>query len=243
MGKVGWWLGGIFFAFGLLFMGTGGGIAIHDQQFAGTAERATGTVTDIRSSRGARRRSQRTSRRRTYKPVVNFEDAQGQRHEFVSSHGSNPSSYEIGDSVDVLYDPASPADAMIDSDMERGFLPLLFLGLGGVFAAIGGGFLYVGWRRKKTIAALKLRGKKIMARVISCERDTSIKINGRSPYRVTAQAEHPATGKISSFRSDPVWVDLSDALDGQEVPVLVNPRDWKEHYIDLSQWVDGSARA
>ena len=44
----------------------------------------------------------------------------------------------------------------------------------------------------------------------------SVKVNGRSPYRVTCQANHPATGKLMSFKSDAIWADPSEKLAARE---------------------------
>lgn len=70
-----------------------------------------------------------------------------------------------------------------------------------------------------------------------CERDYSTKMNGRSPYHVFAQATHPATGKITSLKSPPIWINLTSTLENKEVPVLIDPANPKHYHVDLSQWV------
>lgn len=236
MGKSGWLFGGIFTPIGLLFAGIGLWLYSSDQDLASSGARATGTVIAITSYRDSDGDTM-------YRPVVEFTDAAGNRREFSSDISSSSSEFSRGETVDVIYDPAQPENAIIDSFMERFFLPLIFGGLGSIFALIGGGILFATIRRRQTIARLKTRGLRIEAEVLNCSLDTSVKINGRSPYRVHAQAKHPRTGMLASFRSDPIWLDLSRELEGRSVPVLVDPRNAKRHYIDLREWVHDSERA
>lgn len=236
MSKILFWIGSAFTAFGLLFAGIGGYAYIDDQQMAETASRASGTVIALDRRRGSEGGS-------TYAPVVEWRDRNGTRHEFTSSTSSNPAGFDRGEAVTVMYDPAKPGQARIDSFGQRFILPLAFGGMGSLFAIIGGLMVFFYLRRKKTVERLKHSGIRIQADVTRCELDRSVKINGRSPYRVHAQATHPATSKLASFKSDPIWLDLSKELDGQTVPVLVDPGTPKHHYIDLSQWVDDSEKA
>lgn len=236
MSKVFVWLGGIFAAVGLVFVGGGGWIYLADRELAANGVHAQGTVIDVVGSRDS-------DGDHTYRPVVEFLDEGGTRHEFTGKVGSNPPAHSTGESVDVIYSPWSPADAMIDSFVDRLLLPLAFGGFGAVFAAVGGGMLFAWFRRRKIVARLIASGMPIEAKFVDCYRDTSVKVNGRSPYRVTCQATHPATGKLQSFKSDPIWADPTERLAGRELRVLVDPARPKHYYVDLSPWLDESAMA
>jgi hypothetical protein len=132
---------------------------------------------------------------------------------------------------------------MIDGFMDRFFLPLMFVGMGSLFAAIGAGMLFAYVRRRKIIAQLRRSGLPIEAEFLECYRDTSTKVNGRSPYRVVAQTTHPATGKLESFKSDPIWLDLSRQLAGEKVRIFVDPARPKHHFVDLSEFIDADDMA
>lgn len=230
------WIGGIFLLFGLVFAGVGAGIYWKDRDLAATGDRAQGTVVELEWRRDS-------DGDVTYRPVVEFRDAGGARHRFTSSVGSNPAAFSRGEEVEVIYDAWSPSDAMIDSFTTRYLLPLAFGGFGLVFGGIGGGMLVAVIRRKRIIADLKQRGLPIEAEVIDCYHDTSTKINGRSPYRVVAQATHPGTGQLQSFKSDPIWLDLSSQLDGKNVRVLVDMQRPKRYWVDLTEYVPEDERA
>ena len=231
-----WGIGGILLAVGLLLGGGAAWALIADRDAVANAVAARGTVVALDASTDSEGDT-------TYRPVVTFRDARGTAHRFTGSVGSYPAAYDRGEAVDVLYDPAAPGRATLDSFTERFLLPLIL----GIFALVltgaGGGIL--GWRiaRARTVGRLKRDGLRIPAKVLSCDLDTSLTVNGRHPYRVSAQAAHPATGKQASFRSEPMWVDLSGVLDGGEVPVLVFADRAGPHYVDLSQWLDESEEA
>ena len=65
----------------------------------------------------------------TYSPVVEF-DVGGWPQRFKDSIGSDPPSYETGDTVQVLYDPSSPSKARIDRGIWNLAIPLLVGALG-----------------------------------------------------------------------------------------------------------------
>ena len=115
--------------------------------------------------------------------------------------------------------------------------------MGSLFALVGAGLVFAFFRRRRVIDQLKRTGIPIEAKFIECYRDTSTRINGRSPYRVVGQATHPATGRLQSFKSEPIWLDLSEQLAGKTIKVLVDPVRAKRHYVDLTEWVDEDQRA
>jgi len=54
---------------------------------------------------------------------------------------------------------------------------------------------------------------------------------------VIAQGVHPTTGMLSTYTSEPIWLDLTAELAGQNMTVLIDPARPKQHYVDLSEWV------
>lgn len=106
-----------------------------DSDLAAKGGRAEGSVTEIEEYRVA-------SGKRMYRPHVGFIDAAGQRRTFVSSLGSNPPSYAKGDRVAIIYDPANPGRAEIDSFLSRYLGTLVFGMFGAVFTMLGAVVLF-----------------------------------------------------------------------------------------------------
>jgi hypothetical protein len=138
--------GGVF-GVGLVMFAIGAGLLIvaanfarADQALAAKGGAAQGTVIDLVSHRNGGKQM--------FRPVVAFTDQAGRRRQFASTVSSNPPSYRRGEEVAVLYDPANPDAAMIDSFIDRHLGSLVFGILGTVFALFGGGVLVGLWRRR-----------------------------------------------------------------------------------------------
>jgi hypothetical protein len=226
MGKTVAWIGGIFAPIGLVLAALGGWFYFQDRAMVEDALSDRGTVLQLAVSSDSDGYS--------YRPVVMFIDAEGDRRVFTGQVGSNPPSYSPGEQVTVLYRPEAPDKAVIDSVLERFFLPLLLGGMGTLFASIGLGLLYAWFRRRRLVARLRTSGLPIQAKFVECYRDTRIEVNGRSPFRVVCQATHPATGQLQSFESDPIWIDLTGRLAGRDLRVFVDPARPRHHAVDLT---------
>jgi len=233
MGRALNWIGGIFASLGLVFVAGAAWFFLADRSFAAAGERAPGTVIEMIGSRDS-------DGGHTYKPVVEFRDAAGRRHVFTSNVSSSPPQHSVGESVEVIYAPDSPDEAVIDSFVDRFLLPLILGGLGTLFAAIGFGVLFARLRRRQIAAQLRASGLPIQAKVVECYHDTSLKVNGRSPWRVVCQATHPADGKMHSFNSEAVWINPS-GLAGKEVRVFVDPARPARYLVDLSPYFGDDA--
>ncbi len=105
----------------------------HTQQQIATMVKAQGTVVEVVS-----RTKLRDGERKTlFYPIVEFRTANDEAVRFEDAMGSNPATYRVGDTVEVLYDPQTPQSAMIDSWMI--WLPsTIVMGFGGFIAVMGG---------------------------------------------------------------------------------------------------------
>jgi hypothetical protein len=219
-------LAALFLAVGLLALTGSGFWAVRTRAFLGRAEKAPGTVVALEPTR--------SDRSTYYHPVVRFGLRSGQERTFRSHFGSNPPSHSVGETVEVLYDPDDPSDARIDSTFSRWGGVMIFAAVGAIFGAIGGGILLS--RRASAARAMELRrrGTPVMARFEGVERNTRLKVNGRSPWQIVAQWQHPSTGKIHLFRSENIWFDPTPYVSQQELTVYVDLRDPKRHLVDVS---------
>ncbi|HEY6814851.1 MAG TPA: DUF3592 domain-containing protein [Croceibacterium sp.] len=231
MGRTMIWIGGPFAALGLVFVALGGWSYQQARSFAEQGQRAQGTVIEMIASR-----DNDDDGGYTYAPMVEFRDAAGELHRFTSRVGSNPPSYSTGEAVEVIYTPQAPDEAVIDSFADRFLMPSIFGGLGALFTAIGLGLLLAWVRGRRIAAELRARGLPLQAKITDCYRDTSVTVNGRSPWRVVCQATHPATGAMQSFKSEAIWVDPDSRLSGRDLRVFVDPARPKRHLIDLSPY-------
>jgi hypothetical protein len=170
-----------------------------------------------------------------YKPVVEFTASDGQKRSFESSISSNPPSYDVGEAVEVLYAPEKPSDARIKGFWSIWFGPLIMGILGTVFASIGLGILYAHRRTKQKNEWLMANGTEVQADFSSVEKNTSLKVNGRSPWRITAQWHNQEAGTLHVFNSENLWFDPTQFVAAKKkLRVLIDPHNPKRYYVDVS---------
>lgn len=169
-----------------------------------------------------------------YRPIVRFLTREGEEIEYESNTSSSPAAYDVGEVVGIYYDPANPNDAMIDGFLDQYLAPLILGSVGGIFFIIGGGLLLAQLLGRRKRERLMGSGRRITAQIEGVDLDTTLTVNGRHPYKVTAQWLNPDTGQLHVFRSDGIWFDPSDHLPGETIDVLIDPSDPKKYHVDTS---------
>lgn len=124
---------------GLLFLLVGGAMvvgavvsAIRQAQRRALMHRAQGTVVRMVYTM-----------RNMQAPVVAF-SGPGGPVEFQSEIGSSPPAFRVGEAVTVLYDPAAPTKAQLDSFWDKWLLPGVLGFIGAVFGFLGLVFSVIG---------------------------------------------------------------------------------------------------
>jgi hypothetical protein len=88
---------------------------------------AAGTVVELTS------RSTTSGRASIICPVVEFTAPSGEKIRFTSDFGSLPARHQIGQSINVRYDPVDPQKAEVESYMNLWLTPLILVFMG-IFA-------------------------------------------------------------------------------------------------------------
>jgi len=128
----------------------------NQMEFVNKASSAEGIIIGINEDRGNNGRKSGVS----YSPIVKFQLKDGRTQTFTSSVGSNPPSYEIGSTVEVLYDPENPQHVEINSFKSLWLLHAVFLSMGAALIIIA-----VWMRNKKSLGtsySFQLSGKEIV---------------------------------------------------------------------------------
>jgi hypothetical protein len=126
---------------GIFLVGVGVKGLVDSWRFMANASGAKGVVVDVV---GVVERVQRGSGDRTYyenvtffHPVVQFVTAREQVVRFQADEGTDKrSAYQVGDSVRILYDPANPRDAQLDTWFSRWGGPLIPVAIGLVMVVL-----------------------------------------------------------------------------------------------------------
>ncbi len=201
------------------------------QGFVARAEVASGTVVDLERSISRDRDGHDSV---VVHPVVRFEPTSGGQRTFRGTTGTYPAAYDVGEVVEVLYDPARPADATIRSTWEVWGGPMVAVGLGAVFSLIGGGMLLGMRASARRAQELRLHGARVQATFQAVERNTSLTVNGGHPWRIVCQWQDPATGLLHVFHSQNLWFDPTPFVHQTELTVFVDRAKPKRHLVDVS---------
>jgi len=211
------------FLFTLIFGLIGAGLlagAVYALSFRSHSKRAEGTVVDLDWRGGGA------------KPVVEWKDSRGEIHLTTGGVSSQPPSYQKGEKVDVRYDPGSPGTARLDGFMENWFVVMCLGIIGTVFTAIGAGFGLSGWVQKRNREWLQANGQRIQARFTGVDLNTRLRVNGRSPWVLTAQWQDPASSLLYTFRSESIWFDPSPYVKSDTLDVLVDAAKPSRYWVD-----------
>jgi hypothetical protein len=196
------------------------------EQFARGASIAHGTVIQLEHSR--------SSNSSSYYPVVKYRTAAGREATFRSSFGSNPPSHAVGEAVVVLYDESDPSDARIRSFFSLWGGATLVGSIGAVFALVGGGMLYGRRRAAERAKYLRRHGMPVQTEYQSVEINTTLRVNGRHPWRIVTQWKNPTSGELHLFRSANLWFDPTTHINTQQITVYLDRRNPKRYHMDTA---------
>jgi hypothetical protein len=223
-------VGGIFGSIGVLLLGIGTALAVSTATFQASAERTEGTVVALTE----RTSTSNSGRRSTaWYPTVEY-TVDGRRYSFESSGGTNPPSYDEGDTVPVAYDPSDPSEAQIASFWSAYLAPIILGGIGIVFAPLGTVLFVKGRKVQRQRKWLLEKGREVWAEIADVGVDFSMRINGRHPYVVHATWHDGGTGRTHVATSEHLREDPGPGLLGRtHVRVLYDPADPDRNLMDL----------
>ncbi len=216
--------GTIAITFSLIGLVTAGGalaLAASTISFRSSARLADGVVTDL------------TYRDSTARAVVGFVDATGLKHQLVSSVGSNPPAYSVGEHVRVHYQVDRPEQARSTPGSKPG-VHAAFSDCSERSSEASGAGCCSDPRGEHLAAELRASGNRVQGKLVAVEYDTSLTVNGRSPWVLSVQWLNPATGEVHVFHSDRMWFDPSPYLSGEVVDGLIDPCNPRRHWVDTT---------
>lgn len=194
-------------------------------RFLAAAQTAEGEVTDVVSERDS-------DGDLVQYPIVTFTSRDGEQVQFKGS--TSTSSSNVGTKVTVKFVPGDEQNAKIDGFLDVWGL-VLFLSVFGIgFGGLGGLALVMGIRMGWIEKDSPEYTQSLQAKIIGIERDTSVKINGRSPWRVLAQAHDPATNSVREFKSKAIWYDPHEYITQDTIQVKCHPVNPRRYFMDVS---------
>ncbi|WP_322104448.1 DUF3592 domain-containing protein [Paraburkholderia sp. J41] len=122
-------------AMGAIALAIAAALFLHERQVRSAFAHAQGQVL------GSQERSRMFSSTHLYSAVIRFTAANGRTVTFVQGSSSSGNTLDSGDTVDVIYDPANPQRAQLDSFWESWGAAVILLAIGAPLFALGVWFL------------------------------------------------------------------------------------------------------
>lgn len=216
---------GIFAVIGLLLLMGGSYLYLsgYSQEKSGIV--TTGQIIDLsvhRSDNGI-----------SYCPVVKYTDGQ-EAYVMESSYCSSGYRNASGDNVEVIYPPGIPANAVIHSFGGLYGGAVILLGMGVIFVLVGTLPLIIMYLRGKSAQRLLRDGMPVKARITGADMNTTISINGRSPYRIVAQVHNSAENTVKRYYSRNIEFDPAPFIHREFVTVYVDTKNPDNYFMDIS---------
>lgn len=222
----------IFLVIGCIILIVAGVLSYNTWKFTKTAVKTTGKVVDMIASRS----SSGSSRSTTYTPVVIYIDNKDNDHRYIASFSSSPPAYEIGELVDLYYDPANPSKAQLAGWGE--YLGGIIAGiLGLVFTCVSGGYHIIRKVKHANNARLKESGQLVVADLIAVDINRNIHVNRRHPFFLRCEWKDPLTGQLNTFKSGFIWTDPTPLINNRKkIDVYIDPNNPKKYYVDITPY-------
>nr|WP_320117747.1 DUF3592 domain-containing protein [uncultured Marinifilum sp.] len=168
-----------------------------------------------------------------YYPVVEYSDMNGGQHILHSSTGSGQPAYEIGEGIKVLYLPENPSEGKIATFgyIWGGMLVLWILAI--VFIGVALLIDFFSKRDQRKQKRAERYSTTLDTEVTEVLYNTSISVNGRSPFQICSQWHDEQSNKIYLFKSKNFWFDPSKFVQ-KSIKVKVDPRNYKKYWMDTS---------
>ncbi len=166
-------------------------------------------------------------------PLITF-DYQGKAHEFGSFYKNDD--LHDGDTVTVYFPPNEPDKAEVGTFFAVWFLPMFLSIFGVVFGGVGviGIIAQRNKLKDKDELFTQQRGKKLAGLTAVVSLNKRLKVNGRSPFIVSATWADPVTQTNYDFVSENLWTDPTPLITNNKVDVYIDESNPKRYYVDIS---------
>lgn len=123
-----------------------GGIYFYQKTstFLETARKTTGQVVELITNNTSKNK-------KTYAPVFTFQDSRGKTHKIKSAYSSSSPSYEVGQEVDVFFNPQMPEEAILGDFFEVWGATVIFMTMATITFLVSSIILFVENRKRKIL--------------------------------------------------------------------------------------------
>lgn len=127
----------LFLVIGIGFLSTAIYFFVSHRNFMATATKTSGRVINLKSNRKGSKA-----------PIVEYSDASGTAHFYYHNVYSRPSAYDLGETVEIYFNPANPEDATMGGISA---MTVIFGFLGFIFTLVSVVCIKVFWNQPAVV--------------------------------------------------------------------------------------------
>jgi hypothetical protein len=216
---------GIFFGVGLIFFVIGI-VMLSNSSTEGMIE-TKATITNIESSCSYGYDDDDDC---NYKTTISYR-ANGKEYTKVLTEYS--STYYEGKEITIHFDKENPNKVI--TQLSK-FLVWMFIGMGALFILIGGIGFFVIIKNRSKAKKLKAEGNFMPIAISEVKYNSSITVNGVSPYNIICNWMNPADGIEYKFKSENLYFNPNPILEAhgiKELNVYFDISNPKRYYVDV----------
>ncbi len=229
-----WILGIIFFIIGFCACVAGFGFLSSHRDFMDNAETTTAEITDIKSeyyytknNNRNNNNSKRNKRKVRYHVMIEY-TVDGQLYERPLNEYN--SDMYVGQEIEIYYNPDKPSE--IGTGTDIGTIVCFSIGL--PFLATGAVFIIINIVLAGKKKNLLKNGDVMSGTVMNVYENTSVRINGRHPYKADVQVVNPFDGETYLYSTKNISEDISHLM-GQTVTVYVDKKNKRKYYVAIEE--------
>lgn len=140
------------------------------------------------------------------------------------------SSWNLGDHIEIYYNPDSPEKFFTGFGSTFGVLMLGLFGI--VFACVGLIPTLISAKKSSNNQRLMQSGTKLEAKVVGFDYNENFSVNGRHPYIIEVESLFE-TGERCRFLSGNVWEPLGEEILGRSADVYLEPGNPDKYFVDV----------
>lgn len=220
--------GALFTFIGAVFLVSGLAILISNIKFKEEADKTHGEIIEIVHER-SENYNHRHSRRRSHNYYSYIIVGYTVDDEYYESRLNIYSSrMREGQEITLYYDPDEPENVRTDLTS----LPIIFIGLGGLFFMIGMTIFVLNILSVRNKKSLMTNGDVMTGTITNVKVNTAVIINGMHPFKAECESTDPYSGEKYLFSSNNIMEDIT-GLTGSEVKIYVDKNNRRKYYVDI----------
>ncbi|PWB18350.1 DUF3592 domain-containing protein, partial [Flavobacterium sp. HTF] len=163
-----------------------------------------------------------------YHPVITFKTNEEKNIKFVASASGYSPLYSVGESIEIIYDPTHPEEAIIKKYFSAFGTPILMSFFGTLFFII----LFIFHFSQKKAKYIYEKGTRIITVFDSVKQSYNLK--GKKFFQIYTTCLDTKTNQKKVYKSEKLFFDPTDFIKSKNITVILHPENPTKYLMDIS---------